>query len=106
MKRLAWLTDIHLNFVKPPAIETLCQQIAEQRSDVLLISGDIGEAPNVADYVSMLESRLQMPIYFVLGNHDFYRGSITGVREAIKALTARSISVHWLPQTGVVQLAP
>jgi 3',5'-cyclic-AMP phosphodiesterase len=106
MKRLVWLTDIHLNFVKPPAIETFCQEIVEQRADALLISGDIGEAPDVAHYLSMLESRLRMPIYFVLGNHDFYRGSITGVREAIKALTARSTSLHWLPQTGMVQLAP
>src|SRR5437764_11589677 len=47
-----------------------------------------------------------MPIYFVLGNHDFYRGSIAGVRAGVEALDARSPRLHWLPRTGVVGLTP
>jgi hypothetical protein len=43
-------------------------------------------------------------LYFVLGNHDFYRGSISGVREKMQALCAACPNLHWLPDAGVVPL--
>src|SRR6202034_3532252 len=81
MKTLAWLTDPHLNFLGHEAIDSFCASLAEQAADAFLITGDIGEAPNVAVYLNILDNHLARPLYFVLGNHDFYRGSIGSVRE-------------------------
>jgi predicted MPP superfamily phosphohydrolase len=106
IKRLAWLTDIHLNFVQPGTIETLCGEIMEERPDAVLISGDIGEAHDLAGYLLTLENRLQFPIYFVLGNHDFYRGSIAQVRASVAILTEHSANLYWLSQAGVVEMTP
>ena len=86
MKRLAWMTDIHLNFLQPPAIEAFLTSLSNTEADAFLIGGDIGEAPDVALYLNALGNRLQRPIYSVLGNHDFYRGSIAGVRETVRKL--------------------
>ncbi len=83
MPRIAWLTDIHLNFVRPPVVEALIASLADTDADAFLIGGDIGEAPDVTFYLNTLNDRLQRPIYFVLGNHDFYHGSIAGVRAAV-----------------------
>jgi hypothetical protein len=46
----------------------------------------------------------RVPIYFVLGNHDFYHGSIAAVRQAVARQSAASRWLHWLPISGVVPL--
>jgi predicted MPP superfamily phosphohydrolase len=104
MKKAAWVTDIHLNFLKKPALENFCCRIAESNPDLLLIGGDIAEATSIKSYLHTLERRLQIPIYFVLGNHDYYHSSIAQVRESIAELTELSHQLHWLPTTGIVEL--
>ena len=42
----------------------------------------------------------------MLGNHDFYGGSIAAVRERVAQVAAASKWLHWLPSTGVVRLTP
>lgn len=75
--KLAWLTDIHLNFL--PDEEAFCASVAATDADAFVITGDIGEAPNVVMYLNQLDNYLERPIYFVLGNHDFYRGDFATV---------------------------
>ena len=104
MKRLAWLTDIHLNFVPPAAVEAFVAALVESNADAFLIGGDIGEAPDVALLLHALGSSLRRPIYFVLGNHDFYRGSIAGVRATIRGLCSAVPDLHWMPDAGIVRL--
>ncbi|MFO0866970.1 MAG: hypothetical protein U0744_20400 [Gemmataceae bacterium] len=45
--RLAWLTDIHLNFVDRPGVETLLRELRDACPDAVLIGGDIAEADSV-----------------------------------------------------------
>jgi hypothetical protein len=47
MKRLPWQTYIHLNFLRPPAVEVFLIALAETDADAFLIGGDIGEAPDL-----------------------------------------------------------
>lgn len=104
--RLAWLTDIHLNFVDRPAVGTLAGEVRDARPDVVLIGGDIGEAESVCSLLELFAREVRLPVYFVLGNHDFYRGSIAGVRAAAAELTRRSAGLTWLPAAGVIRLTP
>ena len=106
MKRLAWITDPHFNFVDQAAFEGFCASLADTAADAVLLGGDIGEAPNVAIYLDALQRRLDCPIYFVLGNHDFYRGTIVGVRQKIENLCTARPKLVWLPRAGVVELTP
>ena len=105
MMRIAWMTDIHLNFVDRRNIKAFCQQILDASPDAILFAGDIGEAPSVVGYLKEVEELLQMPLYFVLGNHEFYHGSIAGVRRAVAQLSARSRFLRWLSNAGVVKLS-
>ncbi len=73
-------------------------------ADGILLSGDIAEAPDVGLYLALFDKVLGRPTYFVLGNHDFYRGTIAGVRQKVVALCAACPDLHWLPQSGVVAL--
>lgn len=104
--RLAWASDIHLNFVGPHEIDAFCRAITETGAEAILLGGDIGEAPSVARYLLALEERLQRPIYFVLGNHDFYGGSIRAVREQVSRLCADADRLTWLSSADVIELAP
>ena len=102
--RIAWLTDIHLNFLAVESRAAFYAQIRDGKPDTLLIGGDIGEADSVAPILAELAAALEVPIYFVLGNHDFYRGSIAAVRRMVREQCASSTWPHWLPAAGVVPL--
>jgi len=105
IKRLAWVTDIHLEWVEPPQVDAFCRSIIEAGADALVISGDIATARSVEKYLRQIEKHLQRRIYFVLGNHDFYDGSIGGVRDAMRTLSQQSSWLHWLPGADVVELS-
>lgn len=104
MKRVAWVTDIHLNFLEADERSMFVEHLASQNADALLISGDIGEANSVERYLIEMEAGLGIPILFVLGNHDFYHGSIRQVRAQIRRLAERSSGLVYLSSAGVTEL--
>lgn len=104
MRRIAWTTDIHLNFLGTQQIETFLQSVIAQQPDALIISGDIGEAPSVYDYLRRIAETLRIPIYFVLGNHDFYHGGIQHVRTGIATLIQDVDNLYWLNTESIIEL--
>lgn len=104
--KLAWLTDIHINFVKAPDFRTFLDEIVRAAPDSVLITGDIGEAHSCAAYLQTMAKELAKPVYFVLGNHDFYTGSFASVRESMRILTKSTPNLIWLTESNVVELAP
>jgi hypothetical protein len=104
MRRLAWLTDIHLNFVTPRHVDTLVCAVHTAGAEAVLLTGDVAEAPELVAHLESLDARLERPLYFVLGNHDFYRGSIAAVRATVAGLCARSSSLCWLSRAGMIEL--
>jgi predicted MPP superfamily phosphohydrolase len=101
-----WLNDIHFEFLGKQEIRSFIRSLAGINADAVLIGGDIGQAPTVSTYLSRLEDALAVPIYFVLGNHDYYHGSIAEVRSAIGDLVRRSSDLHWLTENNAVLLTP
>lgn len=104
MTRLAWTTDIHLNFLGTQQIENFLEGIYRQSPDLLVISGDIGEAPSVYDYLRRIVDKLGIPVYFVLGNHDFYQGGIDHVRAGVQTLVDEVEDLHWLNRETVIEI--
>ena len=77
--RLGWMSDIHLNFLEKNDLRSFLLNLASQDVDGWLISGDIGEASSVVRFLDLLASASDSPIYFVLGNHDFYGSSLSRI---------------------------
>src|SRR5215470_10761072 len=102
--RLAWGTDVHLNFVDDEGRAAFAEAIRAGRPDAVALTGDIAEGPSLAETLEFLDGRLGLPLYFVLGNHDFYRSSIAAVRRDAAALTAASPRLRWMPAAGVISL--
>src|SRR5437016_2472842 len=106
MKRLLWLTDLHLDFVDDDGeIATFLERISGPGVDAVLIGGDIGIATTLDHHLGLIERCLQRPVYFVLGNHDFYGGRIAEVRRGVSDLCRRSTWLNWLPDAGIVDLS-
>ena len=103
--RLAWCTDVHLDHLRAPAIDSFCQALTASSPDAIAITGDISIATMLEPHLTMLAERLSRPIYFVLGNHDFYRGSIPRVRAAVTALCASNRALSWMGGVDVVSLS-
>jgi len=106
MTRIAWLNDIHLEFVEEPARATFFATIVSADPDAVLVGGDLGQADSFADYLKQMAAAVCRPIFFVLGNHDYYGGSIAGVRQVAGEISGASSNLHWLPAGGAVELAP
>jgi hypothetical protein len=103
--KVGWLCDIHLNFLDIGRRVAFYEQLRAVGADAFLVGGDIAEAPGLSSYLEELAVGLGVPVYFVLGNHDFYRGSIARTREKAQKLSVDIPNLHWLPAAGLVPLS-
>jgi hypothetical protein len=106
LRRVAWATDIHLNFSSAERRAVFCEAVRAGEAEALLLGGDIDEAPGLVGQLRGLQSYLRMPVFFVLGNHDYYRSTFDRVEEQVRELSRAPGGLHWLPGAGVVELAP
>ena len=70
----------------------------------MLVSGDIAESTSVVSYLQWMADRIDCPIYFVLGNHDFYYSSIRQVRAQVIELCRQDARLTWLGETSPIPL--
>ncbi len=105
MHRLAWATDVHFEFATVDVVAAFCERIIALAPDGLLLTGDIAQATSIERYLRALDRVLPLPIYFVLGNHDFYHGSIADVRAAVDAVVAQATHLTWMSRAAVVPVA-
>ena len=102
--KLAWLTDIHLNFIEDNERKNFYKEIVNTHCDAVLISGDIAETPCLTDILNEIANQIKKPIYFVLGNHDYYRSEINKLHKTITTLTKKHTQLFWLPASGIQKL--
>ena len=106
MKRIGWTTDIHLSVCDEEARHRFYKEIRDANLDQLWVGGDIGEADNIEDLLSELILAVGLPVSFVLGNHDFYFGSIQGVRTLADQLCDRFDQAVYLSHSSVREITP
>lgn len=102
--RLAWMTDLHLEMVTDAQFETFMKTIRAQNPTGVMITGDIGTGASLGDYLKRIDSALSIPIYFVLGNHDFYGSDFEAVHAEVRELHDAHDNLVWMPKAGVVEL--
>ena len=104
--RFLWITDIHLNFLDDDRVSKFLASLSKTDCDSLWISGDIAEADSLSHYLLRMQDALSKPIHFVLGNHDYFKGSIRDVRNRIKDLCQQNSYLRWLPDMEAVEISP
>ncbi len=107
--KLGWCTDIHLDTAEEPVRRAFYKTIRDARCEALVVTGDLAHGhtleivvPEMADLVAPL------PIYFVLGNHDFYSPlatiTVREIRQIAREMCQKHPRLHYLPSDGIVEV--
>lgn len=104
-KTVIWLSDLHLDAASQPRYERFLELIHLHQPDIILIGGDIANGNEAFRHLETFAHLFEIPLYFVLGNHDFYFGSILKTRNCAKDLCAKSSHLHYLTDLGVIPLS-
>ena len=114
MKTLTWCTDIHLDFLhgdpNRSVLREFIQPLADS-ADGFVITGDLTISSLLPLHLQALD-KLGKPVYFVLGNHDFYGGVFDEVRQDVidtcdesnnlRYLTSEVKPISITPSTAIV----
>ncbi len=104
MTQIAWATDIHLDRLLERDYLEYKVYLIELNPDLLIISGDIAEGEKVCNFLKDFNDSFNFPIYFVLGNHDFYFNSFAKTESEVGKLVSKSKNLNWLNELGVIKL--
>lgn len=95
MNQLLFSTDLHLDSCNDETFDTWINSV--NGNSALIISGDISNSRRLISDLTRISSALkQAQIYIVLGNHDFYGGTINDVRSNVRYLTSEVSNLHYL----------
>ncbi len=106
MRELLWATDIHLDHVGHRTAATDFGDLLRRHhpsAEGLIVTGDIAEARSISGCLRDLSEAFSGPVYFVLGNHDYYRGHFRTVDEDVRGTEKSTDRLHWL-RSGPVRL--
>lgn len=81
--KIAWFTDIHLDCVDNLRDTITRLKLEAKSSEIVVITGDISVGTSVVQHLKQLENALNKPIYFVMGNHDYYFSNILETRKKV-----------------------
>ena len=101
---LAWITDPHFDHVKLETWRDWADQLLARNPASLILTGDISEGDDVAYQLCCLAETFQRPIYFVLGNHDFYGKSISETRRRMIELSREHHHLHYLTDISPIAI--
>ena len=99
--KLAWITDSHLDFVRYP--EEWWSETLKTECDAFVFTGDVSNNHHLTSNLLMFTSG-DRPVYFVLGNHDYYGGSIEKTRRELMKFNSRVGNVSYLNNESAIRL--
>ncbi|MGN7613327.1 metallophosphoesterase family protein [Magnetococcales bacterium HHB-1] len=105
-EKILWLTDVHLDFLSGQQFALFIQVLEHRTPEAILLSGDIGTSENIIYILTNFARHLPCPIFFVLGNHDYYGSSIQTVRKEVDHLQQQFPHLHYLTLSGLHSLTP
>lgn len=108
MSHYAWATDVHLDFLKGDQrrLIAFAESLVERNPTGILLTGDVSVAHQLVFHLSAVERVVQRPIYFVLGNHDYYGSGIEEMRKSMHQLSNISPFLKYMPTLAYQALSP
>jgi predicted phosphohydrolase len=97
-KTLAWCTDVHLDCTGDTEFGTveLCAAIRVRKSDGVVLTGDISTGVQLERHLGIMQRELDVPIWFVCGNHDFWYASVPALRSRLATLASGPSRLRYL----------
>lgn len=107
MANYGWITDPHFDHVgrrDPTRADTLVKAFLEsveaEKFAGVFITGDIATSYGIRKYLRLIEQIVTCPVFFVLGNHDFWGSSTKKVRHGVTEVASKSTILHYLSTEG------
>jgi predicted phosphodiesterase len=91
-----WLTDTHFNFLSKEKLISYFIEIQSRHPDGIFLTGDISTGSQLIQHLQWMSGIIHCPIYFVLGNHDFYRSDFLTVNQSIISLMKTNKNLLYL----------
>ena len=104
MSTVAWLSDTHLDMVESSWFDALCSEIRDSDAQAVWLTGDIATGIDVCDWLVQIHHQTALPVYFVLGNHDYYHSSFQDVDQKIQEVLLRHEGIVWMDDKDFVVL--
>jgi len=105
MKQILWLSDLHLDGVSDDKRQKFYHRLSNAPGEVVVITGDISDGRHLCGHLLELsEACGTRPLYFVLGNHDFYCSSLIDVRMEVESLCRKQKRLHHLGNGEIIPL--
>jgi 3',5'-cyclic-AMP phosphodiesterase len=101
-KELVWLSDVHADSLRGD-FSAEVDQLRRENPEGILITGDISNAERLDEHLAVI-STLGCPIFFVLGNHDYWNGSFAGVTALVRSACSKKTNLVFLDESGLLQL--
>lgn len=105
VKRLVWLTDLHLDALDKAKYLQFLELLESYEGDAVLIGGDICNGTDCLKHLIHISKFIPKQFYFVLGNHDYYYGSIPKTRTLAHDLVRIHPGLHYLTDNGIIPLS-
>lgn len=100
-------SDIHLEACDSRTKEDFIQTLVKSEPEILIIAGDIERAKGVCAELTYLSRALPASkIYFVLGNHDYYDGSLEEVFQSVSETARASDNLVYLSDSEASEICP
>lgn len=108
MASYSWCTDVHLDFLRndDKRLIDFATSLVSSNPTGVVITGDISVAGSLVYHLSAIERVVQRPIYYVLGNHDYYGNNVENVRKAMHELTNISPFLRYMPTMAYFAATP
>ncbi|MCU7940005.1 MAG: metallophosphoesterase family protein [gamma proteobacterium symbiont of Bathyaustriella thionipta] len=96
--KIQLLSDVHWEFLSN---EHSIPDIEATDSDVVVLAGDIHTGVHGIQWAAKQQKRLNKPIIYVAGNHEYYQHDLYALNQALKQ-SAKAHNVHLLQNNSVV----
>lgn len=94
-----WYSDTHFNLTFPWTRHAFVERVKDEKPDGLILTGDISCGLTIGNILTFLAKELEnFPIYFVLGNHDYYGASFAESEKIVSKITQKYNNLIWLTQ--------
>ncbi len=103
--RLLWLTDLHLDRARDADRHKFLGNLRSSHFDAAVITGDISSARFLRWHLLELGRACEpKPVYFVLGNHDFFGGSFADVDASVADVCRLQSNLKHLGSGEIIEL--
>ena len=100
-----WVTDPHFDHIKDTTLLfKFFQDVENEKADCLLLGGDFAQADCLIEKLDLLNNNVDIPIYFSLGNHEYYYGAISTVRKMVDEYCAKNPKFTYLTNSDPIKL--